>query len=196
MDLNELKQNWNELNDQLQKNEVLNQRIIQEMIRTRSENSIDKLYRYEILGTVVVGVIFIFSIVHAMIPTPHYFAEKISFHTLFILIAISLIPTFFSQLYKISILRKLNLSCGKLNDSLRIIMKYKRYNNIERYISVPYFFTIAIYSFTLVPNPPYAILAIAFVAGIGLLLLEYIFYNRNTEKINTAIKELKEFEID
>lgn len=53
MELDELKSTWNALNERLRKNELLNDRIIKEMITRKASSAWNRLIKWEQMGLVV-----------------------------------------------------------------------------------------------------------------------------------------------
>ena len=61
MELDELKAGWNVLNERLEQNEILNKRIIKEMIINRTQSAYERLFRFDLFGlilTFAMGVLF------------------------------------------------------------------------------------------------------------------------------------------
>lgn len=56
MELNDLKQNWTELSEQIEKNELLNRQIIIEMIQSKKETHLQQQLRVEKIGFGVLGI--------------------------------------------------------------------------------------------------------------------------------------------
>ncbi len=53
MELDELKQNWAELNQRLRDNEILTESLIKQMVQSKGKSSRDKLIVYDIVGALV-----------------------------------------------------------------------------------------------------------------------------------------------
>ena len=54
MELEELKAGWSILNEQLAKSEMLNKRIIKEMITNRTQSAYERLFRFDLFGLILV----------------------------------------------------------------------------------------------------------------------------------------------
>ena len=53
MELEELKAGWNVLNERLAQNEILNKRIIKEMIINRTQSAYERLFRFDLFGLIL-----------------------------------------------------------------------------------------------------------------------------------------------
>ena len=54
MELEELRASWNVLNERLAENEIVNQRIVKEMISQKTKSAFDKIYRMSIYNLFVI----------------------------------------------------------------------------------------------------------------------------------------------
>ena len=50
MNLDEMKNSWNVLNERLEQNEILNKRIIEEMVASKTKAAYDSIYNQELRG--------------------------------------------------------------------------------------------------------------------------------------------------
>ena len=50
MNLDEMKNSWNVLNERLEQNEILNKRIIEEMVASKTKSAYDCIYNQELRG--------------------------------------------------------------------------------------------------------------------------------------------------
>ena len=50
MNLDEMKNSWNVLNERLEQNEILNKRIIEEMVASKTKSAYDSIYNQELRG--------------------------------------------------------------------------------------------------------------------------------------------------
>ena len=50
MKLDEMKNSWNVLNERLEQNEILNKRIIEEMVASKTKSAYDSIYNQELRG--------------------------------------------------------------------------------------------------------------------------------------------------
>ena len=57
MELDELKQKWTELSEQVEKNELLNRQIIIDMIQSKKETHLQQQLRVEKIGFGVLGIV-------------------------------------------------------------------------------------------------------------------------------------------
>lgn len=121
MDLDEMKAGWNTLNELLARNEILNRRMIKEMITARTQSAYDIIYRCEwqqLLLTLFIGIILFVGYNLSDLPlkcSSFIFLETIMFIALLI------------GAFMIYTLSKFNLGRMKVNELTHIVLTYKKY---------------------------------------------------------------------
>lgn len=121
MDLDEMKAGWNTLNELLARNEILNRRMIKEMITARTQSAYDIIYRCEwqqLLLTLFIGIILFVGYNLSDLPL-----KCSSFIFLEIIMFIALLIGAF-MIYTLS---KFNLGRMKVNELTHIVLTYKKY---------------------------------------------------------------------
>lgn len=117
MELEELQAGWNVLNKRLAQNEILNKRIIKEMIRSRVLNAYQRLLRKNIVGyTVYFAALLLTALAHTVFGTPLLVVYIVGVFLCFSLLCS--IPTFV-------IFLSFNME-KPLTDSFRRILFYQR----------------------------------------------------------------------
>lgn len=192
MELDDLKAGWSVLNERLQQNEILNKRIIEDMIKQRGETAIGRLYRYDLFAAItILGIWVILYFTSFFMPT------KGGANHHMMIIASTLFPFGLWQLMKVSLLRKIDFRADGLQQTTALIERYRRWVYRETFVAIPYAIFIMVYVFLTTPQTTtftlFAI-SIGIVVGTFLTILEYYFYKNNISKSRQALKELKEFE--
>lgn len=192
MELDDLKAGWSVLNERLQQNEILNKRIIKEMIEKRGETAIGKLYRYDLFGALT-----ILSIWAILCFTSFLMPAKGGANHHVMIIATTLFPFGVWQLLKVSLLRKVDFRVDGLQQTTALVERYRRWVYRETFVAIPYAIFVMLYVFLTTPQTTtftlFAI-GIGIVVGTFLTILEYYFYKNNISKSRQALEELKEFE--
>jgi Ca2+/Na+ antiporter len=193
METDELKAGWSVLSERLEKNEILNKRIIKEMISKRTRSAYNRLLGYNVFGLVILfGVIlwvFLFAVIqYKGFPLPILIASEAG-----------LIISVIWQTVKVRILNRFQLlNTGAVIDLSLWAAKYKlliRREFIVTFVGGSLFLLLLFFlfhNFTL-----WAILFVV-VLAIFVFILDYIIYihveKRNILTIEQTIAELKELE--
>ena len=192
MELEELKLNWELLNKRLEKNEILNKRIIHEMLQKRTITTYNKLFRAEIfclsLGLVVIPV---FLILIQFVKYPPSMPWRI---TILILLGSTVIWTSF----KLWWLKKFDLENNDIFQLSQIIYTYRNWIQKECILSIPILVTLLTIRFITIhaQNYPWLailIISIAVLSTIYLLTIYRLFYKKHCNDIQKSLDELKEF---
>ncbi len=119
MELEELKNSWNALDKRLAESEVVNLRIVKEMIAQKTKSAYDNIYKQNIfslaVNIVVSGVVA--SVIYASTPI-----TTISFGIIVVAALLGMIPL----VRKITLLSGFDLENKKSNELSRLILKYKK----------------------------------------------------------------------
>ena len=191
MELEDLRTGWSVLNERLKKNEILNTKIVKEMITKRTQTAYDKLLRMEIFNIIVIT--FLCLILPAMyrnIPELTYVS--------FILLEIVMVCSLLLQLFIASFLFRFNVGTMKLVVLARLILNYKLWTKRNWFLGSTFGILIII-SFILIQQTylvPGKLLYIILPLCIGLAIgsLSYKYHKRKIESIEKGLQELKEFE--
>ena len=127
MNLDELKKGWGVLNERLSQNEVVSQRIIKEMILSKTNSAYDNIYRASKWSLMVIfllgGLLLPFAKMQGM---PIYRETFIAMETFIFL-------GFLFEGYMFYLLSRFNLNTMKVDEAMRSMLKYKKmYINNQR----------------------------------------------------------------
>jgi hypothetical protein len=117
MELDEIKNSWNELNQRLEKTEVLNKRLINEMLNTRHQSAKDKLMRFEV-------VFLIFCIVFSGFVMAMFFADVYSVSMVLLMETVFILCGIW-QVYKIYLLNRMQIDTCSTTELLQKAIRYK-----------------------------------------------------------------------
>ena len=192
MEFEELKNNWNALSERLSANEILNKRIIKDMIVQRAETSLAKLQKYDIL--MALGTLLLAGFVWYMSSR-----AALSTFTVVLMIVFLLINTVWN-VYKGMYLNRMQVMSVDLFCLQKSVVNYRRFLFWEIVLSLP--IVILILGVVIFCNKSaqntsaIVVFAIAaFVLAPLLAYIEYKFvYQKRLRELEKSMEELKEFE--
>jgi hypothetical protein len=185
MELDEIKTVWNELNNRLEKTEILNKRLITDMLTSRQQSAKDKLMKYEVS-------FFIFSLVFTLLTWIEYLMGIFSLPTS-LLFGFVFIASAFWQVYKIYLLRQMKIDIRSTAELLQKAIRFKVITRMRTVVGlimlIPIFALIFILdkSFNTAPM----IVAVCVGGGIGLVIGLILFF-RNLKDIDSLVKSYKD----
>lgn len=189
MELEELKANWNILNERLQKNEILNKRIVEDMITNRILTAQQRLLWKMIIGYCVYLIaLLLAAFAPVLFGTPLLLAYSIGGFLL--VIALGGLPVFIS-FCRIDIKKP-------LMDSFRRLLFYQKYMRIAYPIVIISALVLLsglfFYYWKLGANRMTFIYVFAFLTALIGSLVEYRWDSSKLEAMKKGFEELKEFE--
>ena len=197
MELEELKNAWVALNEQLKKNEMLNKQLVQEMLCNKSNKSLNKLMNTEFFSMLTLLVV---PLCIGLYNQPH-FENILSAKILFIVAIITCILSAIWNCYKIlKYLRNINFS-KSIGDNMYYINKYniifKKEKTVSYFIMIPVVSLLTILSYYEL-KATFSLWIFLFVAltiaiAIGCWMNKKI-YDANIQSIKKSLEELKELE--
>lgn len=197
MEMDELRAGWSVLNERLAQNEILNKRIIKEMVTNKTQSAYERLFRFD-LFTLVVGVALciLFPVMDAIGDTGMKPAS-------FILLEGTLIIALAIQILLFSFLARFNMEKKKICDLSRLVLRYKLWNKrnytygtiFALIVIVMFFFIQRTY---LLPDAMARVTHVAVALFLGSFIAYYQirFYRKNIRVIEKGLEELKEFEAE
>ena len=201
MELDELKNSWNALDKRLAENEIVNLRIVKEMISQKTKTAFDRIYRLH-LHNFLISVLLIFVMFPIIFSTTPI--SDTSFFIVEGMMALGLIPI----IRKLILLSKIDLEGKKSNELSSLVYRYKQICHRE------YLWTIPVVGLTMVGFyvselffnkevnyvfGPKVILVVAF--SLLTFALAYVVaiwqrkrHAQQMKEIEQGLEELKEFE--
>ncbi len=185
-----MKNGWEALNEQLTNNEIVSNRIIKELVKTRTYSAYDKVWRAHCrnaLSNLVVGTV---------IPLMTYMNGAIQMST-FILLELFMLLTAGCQLYLTRLLSKFD-TCGMTPDSmLGALLRYRQAElGFRKYGAAGA--VIIILTCFIIENSfgLYTLTATAIMLVLGVISLPVAIkrHNRRISELEDGLNELREFE--
>ncbi len=201
MELEELKNSWNALDKRLADSEVVNLRIVKEMIAQKTKTAFDSIVGHNIYSLVVNILIICVVFPYVYMNTP---IQTSSFTIVEGVMVIGLIP----MVWKLSLLSRFDLGAKNCSELSRLMLTYKKICHQEKiwmigavclamiafYILELGFNTKAGYEFGTRLLLPLGLSLLTF--GLGLVFAKWQFrrHAHQLQEIEQGLAELKEFE--
>lgn len=196
MELDELRNTWSALDKRLDKNSLLSDRIIKEMLHAKSNKSLGRLLGYEVFGMVVL--LIVFPLVVYMWFKFHIRESNIGAVFIMFLFIVGIVGVIW-QVVKIIILLKIDFS-GNIKDNLLLTNKYNIFIRREKYaaiIMIPVFclFGVCLYAEYNANAVLWTFLTCILLVTILFTIYQYKrIYDKNIKSILQSLEELKELE--
>lgn len=192
MELEELKAGWNVLNERLEQNEILNKRIIKEMIINRTQSAYERLFRFDLFGLILAFVMCVLFPV--LVVTGKIVMQPLSFAVLEGTICVGfIIQVFFS-----AILLRFNMEKKRICELARLTLIYKLWMK-RNFLFASGLVVSALIAFMFIEKARlvvnWEIRLILILLFISIIMFYQIrFYLKNIQTIEKGLEELKEFE--
>ncbi|MCR4854398.1 MAG: hypothetical protein K5893_12510 [Prevotella sp.] len=201
MELEELKNSWNKLDKRLAESEIVNIRLVKEMIMQKTKSAHDRIFGINLYNLVVAVLLACLVFPWIYINTP---ISDISFVIVEIGIVIGLIP----EIIKLNLLSEFDIEGMKCNQLSRLVLSYKQACIHEKYwvIAVVPLTMIAFYVSEIVYNEKVNYefgIKLLITLGAALLTLTLAYFiaqwqrsrhAQQLKEIQQGLEELKEFE--
>ena len=192
MNLDEMKNSWNVLNERLEQNEILNKRIIEEMVASKTKSAYDSIYNQELRGLYILLLVALI-----VLPANRFLGINMKQSSFILLEAVMFLALLFQSVILYS-LSKFKLNYMKVNELTRTVLKYRKfyiYNN--KYGTILGLGSVIIFmiSESKITNP-YAFLPVLAVMIIGCIYsyTKLKLHEQKIKEVEQGLAELKEFE--
>ena len=125
MELDDLKTSWNALDKRLAETEIVNMRMVKEMVSQKTKTAFDGIMGHNIYNLVVCTLIICVVFPYVYMNTP---IRPLSFAIVEGMMVIGLIP----QIWKLSLLSKFDLGGKKCNELSSLVLQYKKVCHHEK----------------------------------------------------------------
>jgi membrane protease YdiL (CAAX protease family) len=194
METEDLKNRWLSLEEQLKKQEVFNEHIIKELLKTKSDKALSRLVNYEVFGIIVLLAV-IPVIIYALgmkMDIPEYYIFLYCLTGVYVF-------TLFWQICKLYDLKHIDFS-NTLSNNFRYTNKYNIKIRKEKIVML-FFVPILVLSISYIfakSNIPvlfWVNMTCVFICAILFTYWSYKrFYDKNIASILKSLEELKELE--
>jgi hypothetical protein len=192
MELDELKNVWVSLDERLNKQEILKESILKEMMQSKTSKTVSKLINYDLLSICILLALIPFSVF-----VMDYFRYGFWGNTTIIFTIIFSCIYVFWAIYKLHGLMKFDFS-KNINDNIYCMNRYNihiKWDKIASLVYIPIFVILCILSYA-----ESKVSMQVWVFMICLLLLATLFtywgfirfYDKNIAAIRKSLEELKE----
>lgn len=191
MEMDEMKTSWNVLNEKLQQNEILNKRLIREMIASRTQTAYGRLWRYN-LRTLMIC--FFWCLFFLFFQQGRAFFHPASLYG----VATALIMGALIAFVKMYYLSRFKMDSKKLCELTELILKYKKWNRFG------YTFGTAVGGIVILlflyvegfyKNPAIiGLYVLLFCVVIPIACRQIQSFNENIATIQKGLKELEDIE--
>jgi len=201
MELYELKNSWNALDKRLAETEIVNLRMVKEMIHQKTKSAYNGIVGQNICSFLVILLIAVVVFPYIYMNAP---IRSFSFAIIEGVMVLGLIP----QMWKISLLSKFDFGGGKCNELSGLVLRYKKICHQEKlwmipcvclamiafYISEFGFNKEAGYEFGMRLILPLGLSVLTF--GLGLVFAKWQSrrHAQQMQEIERGLEELREFE--
>jgi hypothetical protein len=191
METDELKASWGILNERLEQSEILNKRIIKEMITSRTRSAHENLLRGEVVTNMLV---FLLIGIAPLLKAKGLFIDS---QALFILAESVLVVALVLNVYMASSIFRFNIETMKLNKLTECILTYKLWCRRAYWIAgglIVLCFLIILFLGIFSLSSFIVRVAIGLVIGCFIAYFLHIHSKKNITAIEKGLEELKELE--
>ena len=198
MELNELKNAWASIDERLKENEMLNKRMVQEMLGDKSKKSLSKLINYEIFNIIMLLLALPICVWALTISNLHnFFFPKILF---VVIIAVSIFGIVWGSYTLKKYLLKIDFS-KNIKDNMHYVNKftiyYKKSKMINYFGIIPVFSVLGISSYYELKAPFHLWIFLFVVLTVATAITFWIYkrvYDVSIQSIQKSLDELSELE--
>ena len=191
MELEKLKEEWNVLNEHLAQNEILNKRIVKEMITTRALSAYERLWRSELWSLFIV-----ILVGTTLFPYSYYIEQQLKPAT-FVLCETTLLYGLIVQFIQLYNLSRMNIGKKQIKGLRHHFLKYEKIRQINNVLFPPLVITIITIAMIIEKTYLFKWAIINTVIGliIGAMIACFLVQaeRRNIREIEKGLDELKEF---
>jgi hypothetical protein len=190
MELDEIKNRWNDLNSRLERTEVLNKRLITEMLNSRQQSAKDKLMRFEVFFLIL-------CIVFAGFTAINFFTGFYALSTAIILMSVFVLCGLW-QVYKIVLLNRMHIDTCSTTQLLQQAIRFKVITRMRTVVGliliVPLFVVMVALDKNL--NNAAAIIGVVVGGSVGLGIGLCLFFKKlkDIDSLIKSYKDLKELD--
>lgn len=192
MDLDEMKAGWNVLNERLAQNEIINKRMIKEMIMNRTKSAYEQIYRSELYALCLLLAIGLLVLPGSM------FSEAAIKGSTFVFLEMVMLFALVVRSLLVYTLSRFRLKDMKVKELIYWVLKYKKFY----WYNVKYGSCLglgAIVVFMILENARLSIYTVYITSGMLIIALAYTLpstrrHAQRIREVEQGLAELKEFE--
>lgn len=199
MDIEEIKKNWNQINNELEKQRKFNAKMFSEIIKDKAKNSLNKILNYEISGAIVLFLMMLFVIFRfEMLDTSLTLAGGI-ISVIIIVLALILSGILIKKINRVKFYE--NTLAETIKDVSNLKIYYYKYkiaswiNSIILALSFIPAFAKIVHGDNVFDHISHYIIPLSIGLPIGIIILYFIFkrfYEFNLTKVENLLKDIEE----
>ena len=202
MELDELKTSWNALDKRLAETEIVNLRVVKEMIQQKTKSAYNGIVGQNLYSLVV-------TLVVAVVVFPFVYKNTSISITSFVIIEAVLLTGLIPQIWKLLLLSRFDLDGKKTNELDGLVLRYKKFCNNESLWTIVCV-TLAMVAFYVMEfgfnqNAAYVFSVNNILLFVGLTLFTFALafavglwhrrrHAQQMQEIERGLEELREFE--
>ncbi len=201
MELEELKNSWNKLDKRLAENEIVNIRLVKEMITQKTKSAHDRIFGINLYNMIV-------AVVMAFLVFPWIYMNTPISATSFVIVEVGIVIGLIPEIIKLNLLTEFDIEGMKCNQLSKLVLRYKQACINEKYwvTAVVPLTMIAFYISEIVYNEKVSYefgFKLLIVLGAALLTFTLAYFvaqwqqsrhAQQIKEIQQGLEELKEFE--
>jgi hypothetical protein len=193
MNLDNLKSEWSAMNDRMEKQEILKEKMFCQILNTKSERSLNRLVAYEVIS-LIASILFIPALLYMFNRTGMEFVRTVIVGAIVLL---GICVVWYG--IKVFVLSKIDFT-KTLKNNLFYINKYAVYIKYEKligyYFIIPLCVLVDIIYYLKLHVTLYSWLFLSCIGIAAILFTVYFYrlYNKNISTIQQNLEELRELE--
>ncbi|MBO5225982.1 MAG: hypothetical protein J6B46_06230 [Parabacteroides sp.] len=190
MDLEKMKLGWDALNERLERNEVVNQKIIKEMISAKTKSAYSHVYRNVKNGLWAI-------IFNGGVILPIVYMQGAIKVTSFAFLESVLLVGFLYQIYMMYVLSNFNLETKRVDEIMHFVLTYKKlYLYNLKYGIALVLFTIGLFFVLQNTFGVYSLVAVVIFLIISMIIgyIQNRSHRQQIKELEFGLEELREFE--
>ncbi|MEZ7874030.1 MAG: hypothetical protein QMB82_01590 [Bacteroidales bacterium] len=193
MELEKLKENWQELSEKIEKRELFNKEVTMNMLKKNAKSSIDKLERYEFIFLLI-------SVFYAIFLGLALFVNEerlIVNESIWACIALFVVAGGW-QAFKLILLQKMRLDSCSTIEMLERVTRYKILTKARLYwgmsLLIPFFGVVFYFQKDIFTPELIIVMAAGAILGIIIGLSSFYKHWKNIDDLLSDLKEIKTYE--
>ncbi len=193
MELEKLKENWQELSEKIEKRELFNKEVTMNMLKKNAKSSIDKLERYEFIFLLI-------SVFYAIFLGLALFVNEerlIVNESIWACIALFVVAGGW-QAFKLILLQKMRLDSCSTIEMLERVTRYKILTKARLYwgmsLLIPFFGVVFYFQKDIFTPELIIVMAAGAILGIIIGLSSFYKHWKNIDELLSDLKEIKTYE--
>ncbi|WRQ32894.1 hypothetical protein U5907_09960 [Bacteroidales bacterium MB20-C3-3] len=193
MELEKLKENWQELSEKIEKRELFNKEVTMNMLKKNAKSSIDKLERYEFIFLLI-------SVFYAIFLGLALFVNEerlIVNESIWACIALFVVAGGW-QAFKLILLQKMRLDSCSTIEMLERVTRYKILTKARLYwgmsLLIPFFGVVFYFQKDIFTPELIIVMAAGAILGIIIGLSSFYKHWKNIDDLLSDLKDIKTYE--